>query len=261
MSGLQSLGFIRKKNHITLKIHQCLRFIEEGYWKNRGKSAVDPLIDLTFRKVWQSRRWRGSDKWDGESLWNDEKGNEFRLTTMSSGERQMLTDISYVLYHIKNIQSIDETNHRIPYHHVCVIFDEVELYFHPEYQRRFLSMLIESLTWTKIDKRKIRSIHFLVATHSPFVLTDILTERTLYLKNGKRQKVNSQTFGGNFYELLDNSFFFDKTAVGGISARAIRRLVHSAKASGRQPTQEELQMIGDPFVRRHLEQFCSKPEE
>lgn len=61
---------------------------------------------------------------------------------MSSGERQMLYSLSYVLYHIKNIQSVKEDENRVGYHNICLIFDEVELYYHPDYQRRFLGMLL-----------------------------------------------------------------------------------------------------------------------
>ena len=113
-------------------------------------------------------------------------------------------------------------------------------------------MLIESLSWTQIDRRKIRSIHILIATHSPFILTDILTERTLYLKEGRREIVEAQTFGGNYYDLLDNSFFFQTTAIGEISARATRRWIKRHDENIRSVTEEEMAMVGDPFVRDYL---------
>jgi len=150
------------------------------------------------------------------------------------------------------LQSVEDSKFRVSYHHVCLVFDEVELYFHPDYQRRFLSMLIESLSWTKIDKRKIRSIHIFIATHSPFILTDVLTERTLYLKEGHRKIVEAQTFGGNYYDLLDNSFFFQTTAIGEISARAMRRWIKRHDENLRPVSEEEMAMVGDPFVRDYL---------
>ena len=33
-----------------------------------------------------------------------------------------------------------------------------------------------------IDRRKIRSINIILATHSPFVLSDVLSQRSLYLE-------------------------------------------------------------------------------
>ena len=114
-------------------------------------------------------------------------------------------------------------------------------------------MLIESLSWTNIDRRKIRSVHILMATHSPFVLTDVLTERTLYLREGKREEVTAQTFGANYYDLLDNSFFFEKSAIGEISSKATRRWIKNTEHTGELPSEEAMDMIGDPFVKRYLQ--------
>ena len=264
-------------DHITLKIHQTINFLTGTYWSAEGGYQVSMLLtvnapedyddvvkilpppfynlDVTFEKAKKrAGRWHKEDTWQYDSSWGDEKRDSFRLSSMSSGEKQVLVAISYVLYHIKNLQSVGASQFRIPYHHICVVFDEVELYFHPDYQRRFLSMLIESFSWTKIDRRRIRSIHILIATHSPFVLTDVLTERTLYLKEGKRMNVEAQTFGGNYYDLLDNSFFFEKTAIGEISARATRRWVrHHNDINQPALSDEVLGMVGDPFVRNYLQ--------
>jgi hypothetical protein len=264
-------------DHITMKIHQCLYYLETKWWERfTGEVYVRDFIrtenlktyddvckcmpppfyyfDITFKKVPASRRGKKDvSVWKEKSSWNDDKGDMFKLSAMSSGEKQMLTAISYILYHLRNLQSIWNTDFRVKYHYVNIIFDEVELYFHPEYQRKFLSMLIESLSWTQIDKRKIKGIHFLIATHSPFVLTDILTERTLYLKDGIRQKVENQTFGGNYYDLLDGSFFFENTAIGEISAKAIKKWVFLHDQHGTTPSEEVMRMVGDPYVKRYLQ--------
>lgn len=271
------IGIYRNEDHITLKIHQTLRYLGDTYWQTKGELKVDDLIhgvelntyddvvkilpppiyklDVTFEKAHRrAGRWHGDDLWDGSKAWGDENRDSFLLSSMSSGERQVLVAISYVLYHIKNLQSVENSAYRVKYHHVCVVFDEVELYFHPDYQRKFLSMLIESLSWANIDRRKIKSIQILIATHSPFVLTDVLTERTLYLREGRREKVKEQTFGGNYYDLLDNSFFFRETAIGEISSRAMRRWIRKNDSADYGELPEEVMgMIGDPFVKRYLQ--------
>jgi len=81
----------------------------------------------------------------------------------------------------------------------------------------------------------------------------VLTERTLYLEEGRRKEVNEQTFGGNYYNLLDNSFFFKSTAIGEISSRAIRRWISQKNHSGKVPPEDVLGLVGDPFVKRYLE--------
>ena len=172
---------------------------------------------------------------------------------LSSGERQVAYTLGNIAYHLKNIQSVNEDKYRIPYHHVNIIMDEVELYFHPDYQRRLISMLISCLSWSHIDRRKIRSINLIVATHSPFVLSDIMTENSLYLKDGKPVKVNKQTFGGNYYNMLKGSFFFRDSAIGEVSSNNIRQWVAEKKQTGEIPSREVLDLVGDPFIKRFLE--------
>ncbi|TFD99218.1 hypothetical protein E2605_03205 [Dysgonomonas capnocytophagoides] len=257
-------------DHITLKVFQCLNFIKKKDNQLKGEIDVKDFIQQYHPKTYDEvvkhlyppffemdilfRQVRGRKFKDDNSSWGEMLNNsQFKLSKMSSGEKQMLYAMSYVLYHLKNLQSVNEDNYRVPYHHINLIFDEAELYYHPDYQRRFIAMLIESLHWAKIDRRKIRSINILIATHSPFVLTDILTEHTLYLMEGRRQIVKAQTFGGNYYDMLRSSFFFDKTAIGDISARAIRKWIKEKNETGEKPEQEILDMVGDPFVTRYLE--------
>lgn len=186
--------------------------------------------------------------WNGMGTLGDTNG--FTLNKMSSGERQMLYILSYILYHIKNIQSVREDENRVAYHNVCLIFDEAELYFHPDYQRRFLGMLLEAISWCNIDKEKIHSIQILVVTHSPFVLTDMLTQNTLYLKNGYHE-VHEQTFGANYYNLMNKSFFFDSSAIGSISSEVLSNMIRRSN-NGEVIQPDELTLVGDELIKNYL---------
>lgn len=203
-----------ERNHITLKISVCLDYMDsiykhKSYWGTQSSKTLDELLDnkqintyndavsalppafyITDMKFVPDNSDLENDfdpedsdsSWDGIGALYDNGG--FTLSKMSSGERQMLYSLSYVLYHIKNIQSVKEDDNRVAYHNICLIFDEAELYFHPDYQRRFLGMLLEAISWCNIDKEIIHSIQILIVTHSPFVLTDMLTENTMYLRDG-----------------------------------------------------------------------------
>lgn len=183
-------------DHITLKIHQCLNYIKRGNSQLYGKLSASSYVKQFHAKTYDDAfvhlmlpsffdmdiEYIRKTKVREHNLFMDyyPSGNSsFTLNKMSSGEKQMMFMISYVIYHLKNIQSVGTDNYRIPYHHVCLIFDEAELYYHPEYQRKFISMLLESLSSAGIDRRKIRSINIVIATHSPFILSDVLTQNTL----------------------------------------------------------------------------------
>ena len=112
--------------------------------------------------------------------------DEETLSQMSSGERQFMHSLSYIIYHINNLQSVrEDSTYRIKYHNLCLIFDEAELYYHPEYQRLFISRLIKTLSWCNINTNIIRGVNILIVTHSPFVLSDVPLSNTLYLKDGR----------------------------------------------------------------------------
>ena len=260
-----------RQDHITLKIHQCLQMFKESrikmeddiqilhfvekYRLNSYDDVMKELPPAFFKKDIYFERIRSRSKMQEEnSSWETLKKSGFKLSTMSSGERQFLNLISYICYHIKNIQSIDvSSKYRIPYRFINVILDEAELYFHPDMQRRFISMLIESMKWANINRVRIPGINFIIVTHSPFLLTDVFTENTLYLKDGKAYTVKKQSFGGNYYEILNNSFFFDKDPVGDISAAFIRSAVKEKIEEGK-IDDTVFSMIGDPYVRAFLQQ-------
>ena len=203
--------------HITLKIHQCLDYLKEGrYTSDDGCWDVDK--DLLRGRVFETyddlMRILPPPFFQTEVTYKKKGSAENKLTlqTMSSGERQMLYSLSYIYYHIKNIASIKENGKRVVrYHHINLIFDEAELYYHPEFQRQYLKRLLERLSYCHINKSSIRSINILIITHSPFILSDIPKSNILFLKKSEdgKESVENETLGANIYDLLKSGFFLD----------------------------------------------------
>ena len=63
------------------------------------------------------------------------------------------------------------------------MLEEIELYFHPEWQRSFTCNLMEIIG--QLTFKQIRSINVLYVTHSPYILSDIPKTNVLFLKNGE----------------------------------------------------------------------------
>ena len=262
------------KNHITLKLSICKDYIESLYdnnpqWSNYEDKPVGMIIAGKHIRTFNDAvsllppaffncNMKFSKREDlpvvQDSSWGITLKDSFSLSKMSSGERQMLYSLSYVLYHIKNIQSVREDENRVAYHNICLIFDEAELYFHPDYQRRFLGMLLESLTWCNINTEKIHSIQILIVTHSPFVLSDMLVQNSLYLKEGERIKVERETFGANYYAMLNKSFFFEKRAIGDVSGQVIGEWIRR-KNNRELISQEQMALVGDEVLRNYLKNY------
>lgn len=151
--------------------------------------------------------------------------NEGSYLQLSSGERQKVYTVSSVIYHLVNLNSVEKK--KIKYDYVNLIFDEIELYFHPEFQRTFLDDLLGFIQKSGID---LRGINILFITHSPFILSDIPKFNTLFLEKNKEDKyahpvtIDINTFAANIHELLAEGFFMDHTK-GAVASRKIEELV------------------------------------
>lgn len=249
-----------EQTHITLKIRQVLTFLRRGfftptvaakgtdtYLTSVKKIAVDRLIakNLDFENacLQENRLKKKFTKYDEvfEILppaffeWRlyllpkDEKvdcamSNGLLMQQMSSGEKQMLQSASYLLYHIKNIESIREDKNREAYHHINLVLDEAELYYHPEMQRTMIANIVKMLSWCHINNTKIRSVHVMIVTHSPFVLSDVPKNRILYMNDGGNAKTDNQTFAANIHDLLYNQFFIENP-IGEVAYSSVRKIV------------------------------------
>ena len=166
----------------------------------------------------------------------------------------MLYSLSYIYYHIKNIASIKGENGKrvVGYHHIHLIFDEAELYYHPEFQRVFIKRLLERLALCHINRVNIRSINIMIVTHSPFILSDIPESNVLYLGKEESSEVGN-TFGANIYDLLRDSFFLTSD-IGELAHSKIDEMIklyHQADSENKRKTFEE-KYDEFVFVHEHL---------
>lgn len=148
---------------------------------------------------------------------------------LSSGERQIAYLMSNLLYHLHNINSMgydfsmdSDHQNKINYHYVNVMFDEVELYFHPELQRRFVEYIVQVLQ--NVELNNIHGVNITLITHSPFVLSDIPESNILFLNKKDQGNPFGHTFGANIHAMLNNSFMLDST-IGEYARKSIKKLV------------------------------------
>lgn len=254
------------RNHVNIKIIQVLRFMknlntENSYLNNENNTTVSEFIEkskiifgekLTYFDIEENYLPKFYNK-EIKYIKNDEK-QPVSLTEMSSGEQQLYFSLSYVIYHIKNLESItidgEKDNKRLKYRNINLILDEAELYYHPEYQRMYIRNLLEVLSRSKFNKDEIRSINILIVTHSPYLISDIPSTNLLQLDEGQIQKCNEKTFCSNYYDLLKNQFFL-KSSIGGIAQKYINSILETDRkireinkeSNGRYLTKEKTQEI------------------
>lgn len=184
-------------------------------------------------------------------------GTPFPFNTLSSGEKQMMYTIGTILYHLKNVDSVRERDKTkdIYYEHINIILEEIELYYHPEMQRKLISYIIGSIRKLNLHTK---SIQIMLVTHSPFVLSDIPGNNILYLHEGTPYNSHSpESFGANIFELLKDSFYLKDGPVGVHSYMVMEEMfskLNSKKLSKRnfEAIKNMIPYIGDPFLKDEL---------
>lgn len=161
--------------------------------------------------------------------------DKIKFSSLSSGEKQQIYSINSIFYHLINLESIPKDGNRISYEYINIILEEIELYFHPEYQRTYIYKLIEGIK--KLNLKKIKGINFIFVTHSPFILSDIPKQNVLFLGEGEME--NKNTFAGNISMMLSSSFFMKESLIGEFSKRKINQLLEKLNQQKEENRKEE----------------------
>lgn len=177
------------------------------------------------------------------------------LSKISSGQFQKIGLLSSIVYHLKNLDSIQDRTNLNSYKQVLVVLDEIELYFHPEQQREFIYDLIQLLKLNKF--KQIENINIFFITHSPFILSDIPSQNVLKLDKGKPVDTdNVNSFGANIHDLLADDFFMSEGFIGDFAKEKIQDVVEYINYEERR---SEKRWIKTPHVAKKLIEQIGEP--
>lgn len=263
-------------SHITLKLKQAINFLVNMYipFQNEAVFAIEELI----KQISNTPNNKKSNFLDLEKLppsffkTEIEFSNTYdTLEKFSSGEKQKIYSSASLVYHLRNLDSlhglVEDESEKAPiiikYNSVNIVFDEIELYFHPDLQRTFVQNIKDAIGKTKLKNIKVLNIIFI--THSPFILSDIPSNNILYLKveNGSSFQLQNEqdTFGGNIHDLLAGSFFLSEDGYMGEFAKrrinsAIEYLQLKEQSIDRYWDKEKVSLliksIGEPIIKEGL---------
>lgn len=273
----------KDKSHLTLKLRQTLYFLNDGATtemllsdnidteiKKRNVSGAGYSFYVDCEKYYNAI----DDKtdisaalpppiFDYDFVISRDKDSLYPLSKMSSGERQLLNSASAVVYHLKNIANSKAKGLKIVYRNVNVIMEEVELYFHPDYQRRYVKYLLDQIKFAHLPSSM--GINLLFVTHSPFILSDIPRQQVLFLKDGNMDRsMQEDTFGANIHTLLQNGFFLGSLPIGEFAKEKIsemfKRLNKSATLSDNDYEQlsKVIPLVSEPLLRSQLMRLYSQ---
>lgn len=252
------MELLRDSSHRTLKLRRAAAFLryhkEESFYMNKGeivsvndiygwmmsKAGEQLYPDFEYHKLETDDLIPPSFINTALQLVDNEHLEEYfeapldckyliPFTGLSSGERQIAYTLGNIVYHIKNIaSSMNDMNvnlehaKTLKYNYVNIMLDEVELYFHPDLQRRFVSLLIDAINGLDISSNS--GINITLITHSPFVLSDISHDNILCLARGSMPLMNDKTFAANIHDLFNNTFILPNT-IGEYAQRELMDLI------------------------------------
>lgn len=251
----------------SYRISKCIREVANYTTEGHGNKLVEKYADLPVHQ-WTQEELLPAPSFNVDMAFDklDEEGRPtgaiVRLNSFSSGEKHIISSLCTALYHIYNLRTLWDMNNQdeksIRYKYVNLVFDEIELYFHPKYQTMFMQTLISTIRSMNLAG-KIEGINIMVSTHSPFILSDIPKESILCMSDGKPEpwKGEGNTFCANVYDILSTGFFMDKF-VGDFAENKYHELIDrieradSSKQQELMDIRQQVSLIGDDYLRTCL---------
>lgn len=183
---------------------------------------------------------------------------------LSSGERAFLNifkSLNLISFYNELISNKEVSTRE----NILLLVDEIDLYFHPEWQVNLLKYFLEEL---KIQFPK-NQIQIIFTTHSPILLSDVPLSNTIYIK--KENDISKilekdelkPTFAANIYSLFNDSFFLRGKGVTGEYSRNVINLVYTKLRKNLYDEVEKdkkeiryiLDSIGEPLIKNKLEKM------
>lgn len=246
-----------------IPIIDCTEIIKDTDYKPTGKPNLYADTFPIFRE--NIGNLMKSKAFTTERFFDLSYSHDYHSPTavLSSGELAMLNLYSRLKY------AYETPMPGGVYHKpTLVILDEVELSFHPEWQRRFIFNLMQFLS----DLAGANNIQIIYTTHSPITLSDmplsgvnLLASQDNYSHNLPDDK-RFETFGANVFDLYGNSFFMERGLIGEFARYKIEQLSadiekldeYNPEISGMSKTnwikdiKLRIEMIGDKRIRQYL---------
>ena len=140
-----------------------------------------------------------------------------------------------------------------------MIIDEIDAFLHPEWQQHILTHITRWLNESELFSNK--KVQLVAATHSPIILSDIPSDKIIYIKEPFKASSGEQlTFGANISTLFSDSFFMKQGSIGAIARKEIQWTIDSIENKELSITEQRklvyiINNIGDKFLREKLKSY------
>lgn len=160
---------------------------------------------------------------------------------LSSGQQALLNMYSSFYDVLDKIE--DKKN-------VLVLMDEPELYFHPEWQRKYIYFIVEFFN----TYYKNKNVQIIFTSNSPYVLSDLNNSSVIMMEKEEENK----TFAGNIMNLLIDNYFMEDT-IGKFAEEKIKGIVNRVK--NKEVNSDDFKIIdqiGEDVIRKNIEEMIKR---
>lgn len=240
---LNALIIFEKRAYNNIQsIEDILEIVDENYFRIKSKyfnSAIIPIATTESFFINAIGIFR-------MNYYHNKNGKIYSFLDLSTGEQRLLRLFADIL-------SLRDKDVNV------LIFDEMDLSWHPEWQRKMVYYIIDF-----VEKIFENDINIIFTTHSPLILSDMPSNNVLMLTKepdgtSKICKSNN-TFCSNINDLFNDNFFIDTCngicTIGEFAKHYIEKIQTKINSISNESDfnliQEEINIIGEPIIRNCL---------
>lgn len=175
----------------------------------------------------------------------DKNGKSF--SDFSSGEKNLINFIYSLMYYIYFYRQEKKVFN--------ILLDEVEIGLNPKWQKSLL------LTVVNLLKQYNNKFLITIASHSPFILSDLPNSNVIFLEKGQQVYPDIETFGANIHTLLSHGFFMNNGLIGDFAKQKINELIdylsndYKEVIADNKEAQNFIRVIGEPILRKQFQKM------
>ena len=189
-----------------------------------------------------------------KNLYKKSNNEIYDFMSLSTGEQRLLRFMAdlYITLNYKDLYRHAKEDINV------YIFDEMDLSWHPEWQRKMVYYIEDMFKKTYLKNRH-RKFNIIFTTHSPFILSDMPKENVVVLGSDNNM-FNFKSFGANIQDIFNNGLFFDCDdchTIGEFAKNVISEIgkivsSNDLKADEIELLEKKIKIIDEPIIKNNL---------
>jgi len=260
-NSFENLYYENSHSHKIQKIKDSFEFI-----KFINSKPVSYTVNSELKIIEHKQLLLVLAPWIDIEFLNEKK---ISFNDLSYGQKFLIKFLYSLLNQLNNLDSYKE------YTNIIILLDEVELGLHPQWQKEYLSLLINTL---KPYSNRYK-FNIICSSHSPFILSDLPKENVIFLEKYKEEdiEVKNKTqevgncknstknieinpFGANIHTLLSHGFFMQDGLMGEFAKNKINEIIDFLNnkkiideiSTPQNQIKKVIESIGEDFLKEKL---------